>query len=118
MELGGNENTAIIYGDGAHEEARAFGLFGGMQGLPNRLELELPDGRCISPKLKDKIDSIPPGSVLRQWAGGGGGYGDPYARPVALVQAEVRDELLSRQCAERDYGVQINGQIASRNGHR
>ncbi|MDP7643494.1 MAG: hydantoinase B/oxoprolinase family protein [Anaerolineales bacterium] len=118
MELGGNENTAIIYGDGTNEEARAFGLFGGMQGLSNRLELEFPDGRCIAPKLKDKIESIPPGSILRQWAGGGGGYGDPYARPVELVQAEVRNELLSIQCAERDYGVQIDGDHARRNGYR
>jgi N-methylhydantoinase B len=89
-----------------------------MQGLSNRLELEFPDGRCIAPKLKDKIESIPPGSILRQWAGGGGGYGDPYARPVELVQAEVRNELLSIQCAERDYGVQIDGDHARRNGYR
>jgi N-methylhydantoinase B len=36
---------------------------------------------------------------------GGGGYGDPLARDVAAVVRDVRDELVSVQVAEHEYGV-------------
>ena len=39
--------------------------------------------------------------------GGGGGYGDARRRDPQLVLAEVRDGLLSREAAERDYGVAL-----------
>jgi N-methylhydantoinase B len=36
---------------------------------------------------------------------GGGGYGDPTTRPAEHVLADVREGLVSREAAERDYGV-------------
>ncbi len=36
---------------------------------------------------------------------GGGGYGDPLARPPERVLADVREGLVSAEAAERDYGV-------------
>ena len=104
---GGDDNVAVIYGDGVDSEARAFGLFGGGPGEINRLEMELPDGQVIQPKAKDRIEAIPRGTILRQWAGGGGGYGDPHERPIKDVQAEVRDDLLSFEVAKKNYGVII-----------
>jgi N-methylhydantoinase B len=59
--------------------------------------------------VKDKIEHLPRGTVLRQWAGGGGGYGDPLARPRAVVEAEVRDGVLSAEKAARDYGWGADG---------
>ena len=38
---------------------------------------------------------------------GGGGWGDPFTRPPALVLRDVRDGVLSRDAAERDYGVAL-----------
>lgn len=117
MELDGDDNVAVIYGDGINEEARAFGLYDGRPGTINRLELEYPDGRVVVPRAKDKIDDIPRGTILRQWAGGGGGYGDPKTRPIDKIQAEVRDGLLSIEKAKSEYGVMIDGDKAWRNGH-
>jgi len=39
---------------------------------------------------------------------GGGGWGDPFARPPELVLRDVRDGVLSRAAAERDYGVALD----------
>lgn len=39
---------------------------------------------------------------------GGGGWGDPLDRDPALVLRDVRDEVLSVEAAERDYGVVIS----------
>ena len=105
MVFGGDDCLGVVYGDGVDPEARAFGLFGGGPGAANRLELEWPDGQVYVPRAKEKIEHIPRGTVLRQWAGGGGGYGDPHARRPELVRAEVRDGLLSPEKAQRDYGV-------------
>src|SRR2546423_3922314 len=38
---------------------------------------------------------------------GGGGYGDPFQRPVALVLDDVVNGYVSLEAAERDYGVVI-----------
>lgn len=39
---------------------------------------------------------------------GGGGFGDPYLRPVEKVWEDVRDGLLSVEKAREDYGVVID----------
>lgn len=38
-------------------------------------------------------------------SGGGGGWGDPFTRDAELVAADVRNEVVSRDRAEQDYGV-------------
>lgn len=105
MELRGDNNMAIVYGDGVNENARAFGVFGGQPGAANRLEFVLPDGQGVTPRVKDKLEGLPRGTVFRQWAGGGGGYGDPQKREKDLVRARVRDGLVSREKAMDVYGV-------------
>ncbi len=103
----GEAVTGISFGDGVDEEARAFGLFGGGAGSLNRIELRTPDGRTIVPRAKDVV-AVPRGTVFHQWAGGGGGYGDPLERPAERVAEEVRDGLVSVEAARRDYGVVVD----------
>jgi N-methylhydantoinase B len=43
--------------------------------------------------------------VVRLDSPGGGGYGDPLERDPQRVLADVREGVVSRQAAERDYGV-------------
>jgi len=106
--IDGEDVTGIAFGDGIEEEARAFGLFGGQPGSINALAIEYPDGTTVVPKSKAIVRGIPRGTVFRQWAGGGGGYGDPHERPQELVLADVQDGLLSVAAARRDYGVAID----------
>ncbi len=110
MVIHGERVSAVVFGDGVEEEARAFGLTGGGAGSLNHLRLTHPDGSTHTPKAKEIIEDLAPGTVYTQSAGGGGGYGDPYRRPAELVLAEVADGLLTAQAARGDYGVVIGNQ--------
>jgi N-methylhydantoinase B len=106
--IDGENVTGIAFGDGIDEEARAFGLFGGKPGTRNTISITYPDGRVVVPKSKEIIRGIPHGSVYRQGAGGGGGYGNPHERPAELVLSDVLDGVLSMDAAREDYGVVID----------
>jgi N-methylhydantoinase B len=59
------------------------------------------------PELLYKTENRPlqAGDRVRMSTGGGGGYGDPRERPVELVERDVLRGIVSRESAERDYGV-------------
>jgi N-methylhydantoinase B len=108
FKIYGEDITGVTFGDGVEEEARAFGLFGGKEGLLNKIELIYPDGHPFIPKSKDVIRGIPTGTVFHQIAGGGGGYGDPLKRPFEKVLKDVRNGFVSIENAKEDYGVVID----------
>jgi N-methylhydantoinase B len=99
---------ASVFGDGGTPETSAFGILGGGRGCPNEVELQYPDGTTYRPHLKDLVTGIPAGTVYRQVAGGGGGYGDPRERSVERVLEETRNGVISLESARRDYGVVID----------
>jgi N-methylhydantoinase B len=104
----GENSKGVVFGDGIDEKARAFGLFGGKQGGINEMEFSFPDGKSHKPQSKELIADIPSGTVLRQVAGGGGGYGDAYQRPAEQVAKELRNGVLSMRKAKEDYGVVVD----------
>jgi len=104
----GEHVTGIAFGDGIDEEARAFGFFGGKEGALNSAELLYPDGAVRRAKSKEIIRTIPTGTVFKQIAGGGGGYGRPFERPIEKVLEDVTNELVSVEKARDDYGVIID----------
>ena len=55
----------------------------------------------------DAAESQGPARIVADTPGGGG-WGDPFARPPQLVLRDVRDGVLTAAAAERDYGVVIN----------
>ena len=48
------------------------------------------------------------GTVLRVETGGGGGWGDPRARPVEAVLQDVKQGYITPKAARRDYGVDVS----------
>ncbi len=38
----------------------------------------------------------------------GGGWGNPYERPIEAVQEDVRDGYITVEMAEKDYGVVLD----------
>jgi N-methylhydantoinase B len=70
----------------------------------NSIELNYPDGTRVVPRNKDLILGVPKGTLYRQVAGGGGGYGDPKARDRNKVAEEVRNGVISPQAARDIYG--------------
>jgi N-methylhydantoinase B len=85
---------------------RPWGLFGGRAAESWQTLVQRTDGRIESVPSKARL-LLKAGDVLRVLTGGGGGYGDPFERPVAAVLADVLDEKISRAAALEHYGVVI-----------
>jgi len=83
-----------------------WGLAGGMAGVPGRVEVHR---EAEQPKVITKDDiALQAGDEIRVFSAGGGGYGDPLLRDPHRVLEDVRSGYLSREAAERDYGVVID----------
>ena len=80
----------------------ARGRGGGQPGAPGWVTLR--SGRPIGPKGRQ---TVPGGDMIRLELPGGGGHGDPRRRDPTQVAADVADGLVSRESAERDYGVRL-----------
>ena len=84
---------------------RPWGLFGGHPGAGNQVavisdgeELRFPSGKVLGRQLKPQESY-----VLR--SGGGGGYGSPLDRPIEKVETDLLEGYISRERAERCYGL-------------
>lgn len=100
----GSDGTQLVtFGDGDVEPA--FGLFGGGKGTLNGITLTLPDGAEVRPLNKDLITGLPKGTVYRQEAGGGGGFGEPAKRNRAKVAEELKNGVISERTATEIYGL-------------
>jgi N-methylhydantoinase B len=108
FRIGSEDTQVVTFGDGDYEAA--FGLFGGGGGTLNSIKLIYPDGQETTPLNKDLITGVPKGTIYHQFAGGGGGYGDPKLRPAAQVAAEVRNGVISAKAARELYGADIEGE--------
>jgi N-methylhydantoinase B len=73
-------------------------------------------GRCIvNPGRKDERilrplsdgNRVARGDLIRIETGGGGGWGHPFDREAEKVLADVLGGFVSRESAERDYGVAL-----------
>ena len=84
----------------------AWGLNGGADGEGPQNRVVLPDGSVETP-LKMRARALPAGTIVETMTGGGGGNGDPRARPLAEVATDVRRGMVSIEAAWRDYGVKI-----------
>jgi N-methylhydantoinase B len=87
-----------------------WGLEGGHAGRPNEIRV-----RHASEEVgfaNGKLDSHPlragDGYIVR--SAGGGGHGDPTARPVESVLSDVRAGYVSVQAARDTYGVVVVGE--------
>ena len=106
FKIGGENTKVVTFGDGDVEPA--FGLFAGKNAALNKIELHYPDGKIYKTSSKDLVENVPPGTVLFQQAGGGGGYGDPFLRDPELVAREVKNGIISSEKERDQYGVVID----------
>ncbi|MGE0746294.1 MAG: hydantoinase B/oxoprolinase family protein [Rhodospirillales bacterium] len=88
---------------------RPWGLDGGLPGSGNKVALRR-DGKMIEDFPNAKVLSVvlKPGDACLMRSGGGGGFGDPAERPAERVAEDVRQGYVSRESAERDYGVVVD----------
>ena len=78
------------------------GLFGGKNGAKARFVVNDKDGNPYG------LTQFGPGDVVSMDAAGGGGYGDPLKRELALVEKDVADGYISVDRAQTDYGAVID----------
>ena len=69
--------------------------------------VELKRGGDVQVERKNIIETIKPGQTITNLNPGGGGYGNPFERPVDKVVWDVRNGLVSVDGAREDYGVAI-----------
>lgn len=104
IEVGGDDTTMVVFGDGDVEEN--YGLFGGKGSILNNITLTYPDGTERVPLSKDIVEGIPKGTIYTQIAGGGGGYGNPKERDREAVADDLCNEVISKEQAINEYGME------------
>lgn len=103
MEMGISEDVPFAVGaifDRVEHAPR--GRAGGKSGALG--VVRLGSGKILRAKGRQ---TIPAGDRLVLEMPGGGGHGDPFARPAPLVAEDVRNGFVSAERARADYGVEI-----------
>jgi N-methylhydantoinase B len=85
------------------------GVNGGHAGRPGRCIVNPggADERPLAPMSDGNV--LRKGDRMRLYTSGGGGWGDPLARPVDRVRADVLGGFVSVESAADDYGVIVDG---------
>lgn len=86
-----------------------WGLYGGGPAPPCRMVLRRAGGEEQVLPSKTVV-TIHPGDVLQVWTTGGGGYGPPFERDPQAVREDVLEGRVSREAAERLYGVALDAE--------
>ena len=81
-----------------------WGLHGGGDAMGSEAYVIKPDGSQDRVPRTDRYP-LPAGHRVRMLTGGGGGYGPAFERDPEQVRLDVLNELVSAECARRDYGV-------------
>ncbi|MGW5432772.1 hydantoinase B/oxoprolinase family protein [Streptomyces sp. NPDC004059] len=83
------------------------GKDGGLPGRPSTLTLNPGTDRQAEITVENGSVTLQAGDVVRVAQAGGGGYGDPYTRPVDEVLRDVREGYVSLESARAHYGVAV-----------
>ena len=88
-----------------------WGILGGRPGLPNGIRLCHAGGREeVPPNGKLPPTRLRPGDVYVLRGGGGGGFGDPFQRPIEAVRRDVEYGYVSVRRAREEYGVVVDSE--------
>jgi N-methylhydantoinase B len=102
------EMTFITFGEG--RRIPAMGAAGAKSEMVDAKvgRIELVKGGERKVIRTNVIETLNPGDRVTNMNPGGGGYGDPYERPVEWVVEDVRNGLVSAEGARADYGVALD----------
>lgn len=92
------------YGD--RHKFQPLGLLGGLTGTSGAIVLN--SGTPGERRLKSKgLDTLAEGDLVSMRLPGAGGYGDPRKRDREFVAQDLKDGMISRESAARDYGLRV-----------
>jgi len=83
-----------------------WAINGGTEGDPNHIVLNPGEKNEI--RQGGSYNILEADTVLANNTGGGGGWGNPFERDPSEVSNDVRNQLVSLEAAERDYGVALD----------
>ena len=104
-----SDGAAAVEGEGHHFSP--WGFRGGDDGGVASLNLARVDGEIQEMPSKVPHTTLNAGDRFVCVGPAGGGYGDPFQRDPTRVLMDVKDGVVSRQSAERDYGVAITKEL-------
>ncbi|GMR10020.1 MAG: hydantoinase B/oxoprolinase family protein [Anaerolineae bacterium] len=105
------EAPASVYLWFERSVTKAWGLLGGGDGVGPDVVIN-PGTEGEQHLLKVNALPVDAGGVVRLYTGGGGGFGNAWERDPALVREDVIDGYVTRQGAERDYGVVLKDDLS------
>lgn len=88
----------------------AWGLNGGGEGAGPKIKITFPDGSTES-LLKMRAREFQADTVVETMTGGGGGNGEPLARPFDEVRRDIQKGYVSQEGAWVAYGVRIGDDL-------
>ena len=99
--------TFITFGEG--RRIPAVGAAGARSRMVERKVGRIEFARSGTTEVvrKNVIETVKPGDRAANMNPGGGGYGNPFERPVEKVVWDVKNGLVSIEGAREDYGVVI-----------
>ena len=102
------EDVKISSYAGRGENAPTWGILGGKSPcLPNSIRIN-PDTSKEINAFRKSAHPVEVGDIVRFYACGGGGYGNPLERDLRLVKEDVEEELISIKRAKEVYGVVLD----------
>jgi N-methylhydantoinase B len=87
---------------------KPWSMEGGQEGSPNYTKIIFTDGREPVIFGKTARFHLKKGDVTRLVTATGGGWGNPYERPIEAVQEDVKHGYITAEIAEKDYGVVLH----------
>ena len=85
-----------------------YGLFGGAPGAHSANYLRSDEGLSALPSKFTR--TLHRGAIIRHEQAGGGGYGDPAARTLERIEADLANGKITREYAERHHKVVFDGE--------
>ena len=97
----------LCIGFGEGRRIPAMGAAGAKSALIDEKvgRVEFNRGGNIEVVRTNILETINPGQTITNLNPGGGGYGNPFERPLEKVVEDVRNRLVSIRGAREDYGV-------------
>ncbi|MEB0012342.1 hydantoinase B/oxoprolinase family protein [Glaciimonas sp. Gout2] len=90
-----------------------FGIVGGGPAAANNVEF-VTQGKTWKPELRSKQEKEPftAGDSIRAASPGGGGFGNALDRDLLMVERDLNRGYISRETAEKSYGVVVGQAVA------
>jgi N-methylhydantoinase B len=91
-----------------------YGVLGGEPGAPNRFSVRRGNIETVPGAIPGKVANEPlkKDDVVISESSGGGGFGDPLDREIALLESDIRQGYVTKDNAEHVFGaVLANGAI-------